>query len=52
MKELADTLKLKRASPLLKMMHTAYATNGQPIYCSTSYQDSDLLEVTVIRQRQ
>lgn len=51
-KELADMLKLKRASPLLKMMHTAYATNGQPIYCSTSYQDSDLLEVTVVRQRQ
>ncbi len=50
-KELADTLKVKRSSPLLKMMHTAYTADGQPIYCSTSYQDSDLLEVTVVRQR-
>lgn len=48
---LAAKLKVKRASPLLKMMHTAFASNGQPIYCSTSYQDSDFLEVTVLRQR-
>ncbi len=50
-KELADELKVKRASPLLKMMHTAYDTTGQPVYCSISYQDSDLLQVTVVRQR-
>lgn len=50
-KQLADTLKVKRSSPLLKMVHTAYTADGQPIYCSTSYQDSDLLEVTVVRQR-
>ena len=50
-KELANTLKVKRATPLLKMMHTAYTADGQSIYCSTSYQDSDLLEVTVVRQR-
>jgi len=36
-KELVDKLKVKRASPLLKMMHTAYDTNGQPVYCSISY---------------
>jgi len=51
-KQLAETLQVKRASPLLKMMHTAYTADGQPIYCSTSFQDSDLLEVTVVRQRQ
>jgi len=50
-KELADTLKVKRASPLLKMTHTAFGANGQPVYCSVSFQDSDLLEVTVVRQR-
>ncbi|HEX7587822.1 MAG TPA: UTRA domain-containing protein, partial [Anaerolineae bacterium] len=50
-KALADTLKVKRASPLLKMMHTAFTAGGQIVYCSTSYQDSDLLEVTVVRQR-
>jgi GntR family transcriptional regulator len=50
-KELADTLKVKCASPLLKMTHTAFSANGQSIYCSVSFQDSDLLEVTVVRQR-
>jgi GntR family transcriptional regulator len=50
-KALADKLKVKRASPLLKMMHTAFTADGQTVYCSTSYQDSDLLEVTVVRQR-
>ncbi|MBI5305167.1 MAG: GntR family transcriptional regulator [Chloroflexi bacterium] len=50
-KALADTLKVKRASPLLKMMHTAFTANGQAIYCSTSFQDSELLEVSVTRQR-
>jgi DNA-binding GntR family transcriptional regulator len=50
-KALADTLEVKRASPLLKMMHTAFTAGGQIVYCSTSYQDSDLLEVTVVRQR-
>lgn len=50
-KALADTLKVKRASPLLKMMHTAFTANGQPVYCSTSYQDSNRLEVSVVRQR-
>lgn len=50
-KTLAETLKVKRAHPLLKMMHTAFSSNGQPIYCSTSFQDSELLEVSVTRQR-
>jgi DNA-binding GntR family transcriptional regulator len=50
-KALADKLEVKRASPLLKMMHTAFTASGQLLYCSTSYQDSDLLEVTVVRQR-
>lgn len=50
-KDLADALKVKRASPLLKMMHTAFTATGQPIYCSVSFQDSNLLEVTVVRQR-
>ena len=50
-KALADKLAVKRASPLLKMMHTAFTAGGQMVYCSTSYQDSDLLEVTVVRQR-
>ncbi len=50
-KALADMLKVKRTSPLLKMMHTAFTANGQPVYCSISYQDSNLLEVSVVRQR-
>jgi GntR family transcriptional regulator len=50
-KDLADALKVKRSSPLLKMMHTAFTATGQPIYSSISHQDSDLLEVTVVRQR-
>lgn len=50
-KALADKLEVKRASPLLKMMHTAFTAGGQIVYCSTSYQHSDLLEVMVVRQR-
>lgn len=50
--ELATKLKVKRASPLLELTHVAITADGQPVYCSTSYQDSDLLEVTVVRQRE
>ncbi|MEW5718190.1 MAG: GntR family transcriptional regulator [Chloroflexota bacterium] len=50
-KELAAKLKVKKASPLLKLTHVAYTSTGQPVYCSTSYQDSELLEVTVVRHR-
>lgn len=50
-KELAAKLALKKSSPLLKLTHVAVTTEGQPVYYSTSYQDSDLLEITVIRQR-
>ena len=50
-KELAARLKVKKASPLLKLTHVAFTSAGQPVYCSTSYQDSELLEVTVVRQR-
>ncbi len=50
-KALADRLDVKRSDPLLKMMHTAFTADGEMVYCSTSYQDSDLLEVMVVRQR-
>jgi len=50
-KELAAKLKVKKASPLLKLTHVAFTSAGQPVYCSTSYQDSELLEVTVVRHR-
>jgi GntR family transcriptional regulator len=50
-KELANKLAVKPATPLLKMMHVAFGPDGQPIYCSTSYQNSELLEVSVLRQR-
>lgn len=50
-RELAAKLQVKPASPLLKLTHVAYTLAGQVVYCSTSYQDSELLEVTVVRQR-
>lgn len=49
--ELAAKLRVKKASPLLKLTHVAYTSAGQVVYCSASYQDSELLEVTVVRQR-
>jgi DNA-binding GntR family transcriptional regulator len=48
-KELATKLKVKQSSPLLKLTHVAYTSAGQPVYYSTSYQDSELLQVTVVR---
>ncbi len=50
-KELATKLQVKKASPLLKLTHVAYTLTGLPVYYSISYQDSELLEVTVVRQR-
>ncbi|MCX7839451.1 MAG: GntR family transcriptional regulator [Anaerolineae bacterium] len=50
-RELAAKLRVKPSSPLLKLTHVAYTLSGQAVYCSTSYQDSELLEVTVVRQR-
>lgn len=49
-KEVATKLRVKKSSPLLKLTHVAYTATGQPVYYSTSYQDSELLEVTVVRQ--
>ncbi len=50
-KALASKLKVKHGSPLLKLSHVAFTAQDQPVYCSYSYQDSDLLQVTVVRQR-
>lgn len=50
-RDLATKLQVKPSSPLLKLTHVAYTLSGQVVYCSTSYQDSELLEVTVVRQR-
>ena len=50
-RDLATKLKVKPGSPLLQFTHTAFTADDRPVYTSVSYQDSDLLQVTVMRQR-
>ncbi|HEX9116385.1 MAG TPA: GntR family transcriptional regulator [Anaerolineae bacterium] len=49
--EIAAILQLRLHAPVLMFNHTAYTAEGRPVYFSTSYQDSNLLGVMVVRRR-
>lgn len=50
-KAVAQRLKVAPGSPLLMFTTVGYSQAGQPLYYSVSYQDSNLLEVQVVRHR-
>ena len=49
--DVAERLDVRPGSPLLMLHHLAHAMDGKPVYFSASYQDSNLIEVTVDRCR-
>ncbi len=48
---IAGRLQVRPRAPLLMFHHTAYSPDGRRLYFSISYQDSNLLGVTVVRRR-
>jgi GntR family transcriptional regulator len=49
--EVATQLNLETKSPVLRFVTVAYLIDGRPCYYSVSHQDSNLLEVSVVRSR-
>jgi GntR family transcriptional regulator len=49
--DIAAKLDVTTGHPLLRFTTVAYLVDGRPAYCSISYQDSNVLDVRVIRRR-